>query len=88
MGGIGDGEGEWKWICSWFFLLSMKLYSSSVDLFCVPAIEDLIFLFFHSATFLKTQLYYSFKKNTRIITSFACLKSLRALLPREQMTNS
>lgn len=60
MEGIGDGEGEWKWICSWFFLLSMKLYFSSVDLFYAAAIEDLIFLFFHSATFLKTQLYYFF----------------------------
>lgn len=51
MAGIGDGEGEWKWLCSWFFLLSVKLYSSSVHLCYAAAIADLIFLFFHSATF-------------------------------------
>lgn len=55
--GLGNGKGEWKWICSWFFLLSIKSCSSR-DLFYTVAIEDLLFLFFYSATYLfKTQLW-------------------------------
>lgn len=73
MEGIGDGEGEWKWICSWFFLLSMKLYSS-VDLFYAAAIEDLIFLFFHSATFFKnTIILFFYKKKQHTYNHIICL---------------
>lgn len=58
---IGLGKAAYEWICSWFFPLSMKLYfilTPSLALFYVSAIEDLLFLFFHSATyyFFKTQL--------------------------------
>lgn len=46
---IGLGEAAQEWICSWFFLLSMKLYfilPPSLALFYVSAMEDLLFLFF------------------------------------------